>query len=54
MLQLARAQNREFLVFAGLGNVGILNVKRRHYDNAIDLFSAIKDIGESQQSAVNL
>jgi len=54
MLQLARAQNREFLVLAGLGNLGILNVKQQHYDNAIDLFSAVKDSGERRHNSLQL
>ncbi len=54
MLQIARSQNRSFLVLAGLGNLGRLNVRQLHYDKAIDLFNEVAEIGKKEHNLLQL
>jgi CHAT domain-containing protein len=54
VVRLSRAQNREFLMLAGLGNLGVSNVWQRHYDKAIDLFNAVAEIGKSRHNLLQL
>lgn len=53
-IPIARAQNRDFLVLAGLGNLGTVNVRLRHYDKAIDLFSGVAEIGRKNNNTLQI
>jgi CHAT domain-containing protein len=54
LLPLARAQNRDFLVIAALGNLGAVNVRQRHYDKAVDLFTGVQEIGRKRNNPLQL
>lgn len=54
VIRLSRAQNREFLELAGLGNLGICNVWQRHYDRAIDLFTAVAETGRARHNLLQV